>query len=370
MLNLKRRVLILITSGCLLCACGSRQNIAPADLVGASEIKGVSVNYKLAAPEITDLIVTATGNGYAVLPVKERLSFKDAGSSVTINVRTNSFVKKGDVLAELAYDQNEVQTNISLTQISIDKENADFDAAEREYENNLASMRKRINEETNSVQQRINRLRLEQLKRNHEKAVNNHDAAIADLTKDLEKYQAMTEPGQLTAPFDGFIDYTALKSGGAPAAAEEVLVEICDTSVYQLVFTGKADDFCYNMPVKLVLKDKAKTEMDGIIVSDNKDSDTYGKRSFVVQTPGKIPELRTVMQIGFAGGFSVTAESLSISGAMVVPSAAIQEDEKKTFVNIYENGAVKKRYVKTGAQSKDSVQILDGLSLADQVIIN
>ena len=371
MLSLKRRFsAFIIASGCLLCSCVSQQKAAPVDLIDASQIKTASVKYRLASPEITDLVVTVTANGYAFLPVKERLYFKEAGPSVAILVRNNTFVSKGEVLAELTFDREEVLTNIELTQIYIDKENADHAAVNRNFDNNIATLRKQMWAETDGARRRIYALRIEQLERNCERAAEIHEETINKLTEDLEKYQSMTEPEQMLAPFDGYIDYTAAKTANDPAGAREILVEICDTSVYVLAFMAKPDDFCYNMPVKLVLKDKAKTEMDGVIVSDNTDLDSSGKRSYVIETPGTVPDLKTVMQIGFAGGFSVTADSLTVTDALVVPSAAIQTDEKKFFVNIYEDGAVKKRYVKIGAQNKDSVQILDGLTIADQVIIN
>jgi len=344
--------------------------MAAPDLVDASAIQGVTSNYKCVSPQMTDLTVTASSYGYAVLPLKDQLSFKEAGLSVAINVHNGVFVNKGDDLADLTFDQDEVQTNIELTQIAIDKENADFVAADKDYEDNLASARAQARADTDSASRQIDGLRVDQLTRNRGKTSDAHDAAIKKLSEDLAKYQAMTKPEQMTAPYDGYIDYTADKSPDDPVAAYEVLVEICDTSVYQLTFSGKATDFCYNMPVDLVLRDKDKTQMKGVIVSDYTDVDSAGKRVYIVQTEGQIPNLRDVMQIGYTGGFTVTANSLVIRNTLTIPAAAVQADESKSFVNILEDGVEKKRYVKVGAQSSDSIQILDGLTTADQVITN
>jgi len=152
MLSLKRRFsAFIIASGCLLCSCVSQQKAAPVDLIDATQIKTASVKYRLASPEITDLVVTVTANGYAFLPVKERLYFKEAGPSVAILVRNNTFVSKGEVLAELTFDREEVLTNIELTQIYIDKENADHAAVNRNFDNNIAALRKQMWAETDGA---------------------------------------------------------------------------------------------------------------------------------------------------------------------------------------------------------------------------
>jgi multidrug efflux pump subunit AcrA (membrane-fusion protein) len=374
MLNLKRRgaafIAIALTSGCLTCSCGNQQAAAAVDLVDASQIKADSPKYKLASPQITDFTITASATGAAFLPVRDKLFFENAGASAAINARLNSFVKKGDVLAELTYDQDEAQTNIELTKISIDKENADYAAGEQEYENNLAIINARIDAETDAVQRQIDELRAEQLERNRRKAADAHNAAIESLSEDLERRQATTQPEQLTAPYDGFIDYVESRSPDAPVYAGEVLMEICDASVYELIFTGKTDDFGYNMPVRLTLKDKDKTVIDGVVVSDNADTDSSGNRSYIVRATDEIPDIQSLLQIGNRGGFTVDADSETIYGATVIPAEAVRLDENKSYVNIYEDGAVKKRYIKTGASDRISVQVLDGLSADDQVILN
>jgi len=369
MLSLNRGIAALLMAG-LLCSCSGQQSKAGADLIDASRIQTVTANYQLVSPQAADLTAAATANGFAVLPVKTKLFFKEAGASVKFDAALNGFVNKGDLLAELSFNQDEVQTNIGLTKISIEKENTDYTASTNNYEDSLAAAKAGLDAETDNVSRQIDALRIQQMERDHERDAESHDAAIKSLSGDLDKYQAMTQPEQLLAPFDGFIDYTAAKLPGDPVAAGEVMFEICDTSVYQLVFSGKADNFCYNMPVQLELRDKDHTKMDGIIVSDNADVDDSGKSEFVVQTTEKVPDLKSVMQIGFSGGFSVTADSLSVSGALTIPAAALQKDEDKYFVSLYEDGVVKKRYVKIGAQNNDNVQILDGLTTASQVILN
>ena len=104
-----------------LCSCASRRNLTAADLIDAGQIKTVAPNYKLTAPEITDLTVTATANGYAVLPERKSLYSKEAGISAEILTSKNAFAAKGDVLARLFFDQDEVQTNIEKIDINMEK---------------------------------------------------------------------------------------------------------------------------------------------------------------------------------------------------------------------------------------------------------
>jgi len=368
MLNRSGRFGALFIASICLCSCAGAINTAAPDLVAAENIKTASINYKLVSPEITGFIITGSSYGSAVFPQKEKLSVKNAGYLDNINVKISTFVNKGDILAEVSYDQDWVQTNIQLTNLSIDKENANYAAGEKDYAGNLKALKARMNEETDEPSRQTDALRIEQMGRSRQQAADAHKAALESLDKDLADYQAMTEPEQLTAPYDGFIDYTAGMSPEDPVAAGLTLVEICDTSVYQLVFTGGQNDFYFNMPVKITIRDDARTEMDGVIVSDSTAVDSYGKCSYVVQTPDKIPNLKNAVRINSSGGFDVTGDCMAIGGAMMIPLSAVQNDQGKSYVNIYDNGIVKKRYVKLGAQSTNSVQILDGLSVNDKVI--
>jgi multidrug efflux pump subunit AcrA (membrane-fusion protein) len=67
---------------------------------------------------------------------------------------------------------------------------------------------------------------------------------------------------------------------------------------------------------------------------------------------------------------TVSAPRFELSGVMVLPSAAVYNEDGRRFVYLYEDGIMKKRYVTVGMSSVDSVQILDGLAVGQKVVLD
>jgi len=275
-----------------------------------------------------------------------------------------AFVKKGDLLAELAYDQDAVRTNIGVTNLAIDKENRDYASAESGYASQYAAMTAQMSAETDLTQKQIDALQLSQLTRDNQLTVSKHRAALKALNTTLSGYEAMRAPAKLLAPYDGYIDQVAAEADGQPTKAGQILVEISDTSVYQLAFSGSAKDFGYNMPVQVEIN--SGTKVAGAIVSDIPGADSSGNANYVVGVESKLD-----LPMFVSHSFPVVVQSQAVSGALTIPAAAVQtEDPDKAYVYILVNGAAVKRYVRVGAESTDTAQILDGLGTSDQVILN
>jgi len=67
--------------------------------------------------------------------------------------------------------------------------------------------------------------------------------------------------------------------------------------------------------------------------------------------------------------YQLSIELTDIKDVLLCPQKAIQKENTYRYVNIFEDGMSKKRYVLTGLTSGDYVQILDGLNEGDEVII-
>ncbi|MDR1559011.1 MAG: biotin/lipoyl-binding protein [Clostridiales bacterium] len=347
----------------LLCACAADAVTAEVSLMDASMVNVSLPNYTLVNPEIKDLITTASAKGSLEFPVRTSLSFEKSGRLEKLYVSDGTAVKAGDPLAELSYDQEEVLMNIDITNIEIEQEKRNFEADEADYQKNVSVLTASRDRELDLRLKDILDMRIERAERSRQKAAAEHEAALTALNETLTGYEAMTAPAQMLAPSDGFIFMAARKSEGDMLEAEEVLMEICDTTDFYISFSGDAGSFCMNMPITAELGGDV---FNGVIVSSPPAASSDGGREFLVKMYDAVPNIAGALN----QEFQITGQQREITGALTIPQRALENEDGKHFVNILEDGVVKKRYIVIGASGSEDVQILDGLNESDQVILN
>jgi multidrug efflux pump subunit AcrA (membrane-fusion protein) len=57
------------------------------------------------------------------------------------------------------------------------------------------------------------------------------------------------------------------------------------------------------------------------------------------------------------------------SDALVIPERALVEEDNQTAVYIVENGQVSRRIIETGIEADGLVEVLDGLTADEQVVV-
>ena len=170
----------------------------------------------------------------------------------------------------------------------------------------------------------------------------------------------------LNSPIDGIVvERTA--TVGASVGTDASLFKIIDLSRVWIdanVFEKDLQQVRTGQGVRLTVTAFPGTTFTGrvILINSVVDPDT---RSVKVRTevPNSDGRLKPDM---FANVQIVTALNRT---AISIPQSAVLNDEGKTIVFVAEGNAYKKRQVQAGIQNNDRVEIVDGLSAGDKVVV-
>ncbi|MCL2461719.1 MAG: hypothetical protein FWF44_03575, partial [Defluviitaleaceae bacterium] len=291
--------------------------------------------------------------------------------------------KKGDVLAEIQFDQDAVNTNIKVLELQIQQENDDFAAQKDRGDTALAGLNKQLKSATDSSSRQKLDLQIARQQRDNDYASGQHGQRLADLTDQLAKEQSHLQPEQIIAPFDGIAAPATKQSAGAYGSvtqlpsfslgqtvyAGQVVVTVYDTSKYFLQVSANSTYIRCNMPVTIeAVKNKQSSSATtseresytGRVVNDPKyvnPADFTSDYFIAVDQPIPIDESALNQT------FVVTLVSQSVDNAVMVDTKAVVNEGGKSYVYIVEDGTEKKRYVKTGYFDPASgmTQILAGV---------
>jgi membrane fusion protein (multidrug efflux system) len=96
-------------------------------------------------------------------------------------------------------------------------------------------------------------------------------------------------------------------------------------------------------------------------------SPTIDMRNGTFRATAIIDNSRDELAPGMFGRFSITYEEHA--NALVLPTAALIDEDNESAVYVVTNDEVVRRIVETGIRSDGKVEILDGLTEADVVVV-
>ena len=293
---------------------------------------------------------------------------------VSVNVKNNDSVKMGDVIAEFKIEYSEADLNTMR---------ANLDIARKQYTSSLSSYEGAVTAAQSALttaksalasgtgtQNNVRRaeLRLEKAQFSLTFFKSQQQATISAQQKAISDFEAKIADNKLLAPFDGTVVEVAYLTVGATIPIGTAICGIYSPETFWI--SGNIDitnSIRYNQNVE---------------ISITKDPKTYAGK--VISAPnilGGAPTGRILVSLDFDGILSIDPRDrmkrISILGqrylldnVLVVPSAAVGNEEGSRFVYIYEDGVIKKRYVVTGLSSTSTIQIIDGLAAGQSVVVN
>jgi membrane fusion protein, heavy metal efflux system len=340
-----------------------------------------AIEVEIVAPQTIAGVIPATGkilvpeNGVAMIgPV-------NAGRIVRLYAGQGTRVRKGQKLAE-------------LESADIDQAEADYLKALGDYENALRSSAAEIKLAQQSYdrnkqlyEQKITAGKnlqsaehdLEVAKAAGENSVNGTKAALVaarrkllllglnDATIDaLAKKTDLAATFSLNSPIDGIV-VERNATVGASVGTDANLFKIIDLSRVWI----DADVFEKDLPrvrpgqeVKLTVTAFPQSTFSGRVILINSVVDpetrTVKVRTEVANPDGRLkPDMFANVQI-------VTDVNRA---AISIPQSAVLNDEGKSIVFVADSNGYKKRQVQPGIQNNDRVEIVDGLSAGDKVVV-
>ena len=169
----------------------------------------------------------------------------------------------------------------------------------------------------------------------------------------------------VTAPYTGFVT-GKFREQGEYVRRGEVIVEVMDLSTLEAevalperYFEGVSP----GAPVPIEVGSVAM-QVKGEVVAVNPKIDPQ-TRTFLIKVRVDNPEGRLKAGLFCSGLLSLP----STKGGIAVPSAALLNDEGRSFVWVAESGKVQRRVIQVGVNAEGFVQVTDGLQTGEKVVV-
>lgn len=342
----------LLVVGSVLRALAVRREQAAA--VAAAAAPKVQTLVELAASDVVQAAEVELAQG---LPISGSLKAVNsavvkarvAGELQGLTVREGDTVQAGQVIARV--DPVEYQARVKQAQEQADSAKAQFDIAQRQWDNNKALVDQGF----------ISKTALDTSQSNFNAAQATHRAALAAV--DVAK-KAMDDT-VLRAPISGVVSQR-LAQPGERVAVEAKVVEIVDLTRLELEATLAAGD-----SVQVRVGQEATLQVEGTArllaarVARINPSAQSGSRSVLAYLA--LDDATGLRQGLFAQGTLGTGKAR----ALAVPVSAVRTDKPAPYVQVVENDRVAHKPVETGARGeagKEAVIAVKGVAAGATVI--
>ena len=200
----------------------------------------------------------------------------------------------------------------------------------------------------------------------HQQALKSANAQLASAEGKYKGAEAQLQYSEIRSPIDGVVTDGPWYPGMVPQAGAP-LVTVMDLS--QMIAKGHIP---HNQAALLKKGDKATLRVSGI------DDVINGKLTLVSPAldPGsttvevwvQAPNSNGLLKPGASAMLTITAKT--VGNALLIPAQSVLTDEegKKSVMVVAEDRTAVKREVETGIQTSDSVQIVSGLKVGEQVV--
>lgn len=192
------------------------------------------------------------------------------------------------------------------------------------------------------------------------KAMN--DAKLAKARASYENALSFLEKTRVYSPIDGVVEFKGVEENQKPNPASPAYI-ISNKKMMSVNF-GIPDTFIKQISIN----DKVDIEYNGktyegriseISLSANPQSGLYNIKA-VAQTNGEMLSGTTV---------KINLAVEKTENALTIPTSSIVYDNGNTFVYVFENGKAVKKALKLGVVTKDSAEVLEGITEDNKIIV-
>lgn len=186
----------------------------------------------------------------------------------------------------------------------------------------------------------------------------------------LAQAKANLEAAELTAPVDGTVSVPGNVEAGAGVTPGIAVVSVNEPD--GLVFEASVDQadiasISAGQPAIITLDAFAGQSLSGKVVSRNQSASTTATGGVAFTTKISLPTGAVSPLSGMGGSVSITVKELS--DALTVPAAAVVSNGEQRYVFVVVDGKAHRTVVRIGAETDTAVQITDGLTAGEQVVV-
>jgi membrane fusion protein (multidrug efflux system) len=326
-------IIVLLALAATLTGCGvGEASVSDAEAVQAATPVPVEVAQPFRADLRATYSATATITSDNDAPVVARVN----GEVVELLVEEGDFVTDGQVMARL--DGQRLRLEMLAAKASLEQARAEYERNQDLHKRGLISA-----------------------------------AAFDNLKYDLQALEATYELKKLNygyssirAPIAGVVASRDVKPG-QHLNVNDLAFRVTDTSeliAYLQIPQSELPKFAAGHEVSIEV---ASTPGSAYQARIARISPTIDTRNGTFRATAVIDNSTGELAPGMFGRFSIAYEEHA--GALVLPTAALIDEDDESAVYVVKDGEVMRRVVETGITSGDKVEILDGLSETDIVVV-
>ena len=326
-------IIVLLALAATLTGCGvGNASVSDADAVQAATPVPVEVAQPFRADLSATYAATATITSDSDAPVVARAS----GEVVELLVEEGDFVSEGQVLARL--DGQRLRLEMLSAKASLDQ-------ARAEYQRNIDLHQRGL----------ISAAAFDNLK---------YDLQALEATYELKKLNYGYS--SIRAPIAGVVASRDVKPG-QHLSVNQVAFRITDTHeliAYLQIPQSELPKFAAGHEASIEVASMPGKAYPARIA---RISPTIDTRNGTFRATAIIDNGKGDLAPGMFGRFSIAYEEHN--DALVLPTAALIDEDDESAVYVVRDGKVERRVIETGIRSGGKVEILDGLSEADFVVV-
>lgn len=326
-------IIVLLALAATLAGCG----VGEASVADAADAQAATpVPVEVAQPFRADLRATYSATATLASDSDAPVVARVPGEIVELLVEEGDYVSEGQVLARL--DGDRLRLEMLAAKASLEQ-------ARAEYERN------------SGLQQRglISAAAMDNLK---------FDLQALQATYKLKKLSY--DYSDIRAPIAGIVTSRDVKPG-QHLNANDVAFRITDTRellAYLHIPQSELPKFAAGHQVSIEVASMPGNAYPATIA---RISPTIDTRNGTFRATAVIDNTRGELAPGMFGRFSIAYEEHA--NALVLPSSALIDEDDESAVYVVNDGQVMRRTIETGIRSGDKIEILDGLTESDVVVV-
>ena len=286
------------------------------------------------------------------------------GTIDKLPVKIGDRVEKGQLLFQVRLVDYQLRVRQAQSAIQVAEAAAETGRVNVEDANREMLRMENLYKKGSATEQMRDRARTE-----HDRAVallEQAKASVLQARVGLAAARQALEDCTVTAPYTGFIT-GRFREEGEYVRRGEVVVEIMDLTTLEAEVALPEryfDSVSMGSPVNIEVG-SVEIQVEGRIIAVNPKIDPQ-TRTFLIKVRVENREERLKAGLFVSGLLSLP----SIRDAIAVPSAAVLNDEGRSYVWVAREGAVERRLVQVGVSAEGFVQATDGLRPGEEVVVD
>lgn len=276
------------------------------------------------------------------------LRFQSSGRLNWVGVKQGDTVKKYQTIASI--DTRDVQKNLQKYLNSFSSERLDFDQNKYDNTNTINGLDKDAKEKA-------------------ERALQKSQNTLNNSVLNVELQSIALEYASLWTPIEGIVTRVDSPNPGVNITPTTAEFEVLNPKTLYFSATVDQNDVIFlkeNMNGTIVLDPYPEDEIKGTIKSISY-TPKSGETGTVYEVKITLPINNSKYQLryGMTGDISFTTKEKK--GVLSLPSKFIKSEDGKKYVFLMKDNKKEKKYIKTGMETDNLVEIISGLSLKDKV---